>query len=121
MSGRSWRREDAGRAAAPLLLPARRLLRPLRALPLRADDGDLHPLVPGPAGRPHLPDERDLADLVLRPLRPAADRRLRRLVPALDPAGAARDRADGRDLVPGRPRLPPPLCGCWARLLPRDR
>ena len=29
-----------------------------RAVSLRPDDRDLRPVVPGPAGRPHLPDER---------------------------------------------------------------
>ena len=46
----------------------------------------------GPSGGLTFPMNGVSLTLVRRPVRPAADRRLRRLVPALDRAGAARDR-----------------------------
>ena len=46
------------------VLLARRLFRAVRAVSLRPDDRDLHPVVSGPDRRPDLPDERGFAALV---------------------------------------------------------
>ena len=50
--------------AVPDVLRLRGLLRAVRDLPLRPDDGDLHPVVPGAERRHDVPDERRLAGLV---------------------------------------------------------
>ena len=110
---------NEGRARG--LLRARRLLRPLCAVPLRADDRHLHPVVPGADRRPDLPARRRVAALVPAPVGGQRHCRHHRRVPALARARDRRDGPDGRPFAQRRSRLPQALPRRQPAVLRRHR